>query len=98
MSLLSPTFTAQLNTKFRTALDETDVAELELVKVENRPAPSGYESFSLRFLGPPNMPAIQRSYSMDHDHIGNVEIFLVPLSADQAGVVFEAVFNRFLED
>jgi hypothetical protein len=33
-------------------------------------------------------------YQIQHDQLGAFDLFLVPVSQDQDGVYFEAVFNR----
>jgi len=55
----------------------------------------GMERFSAYFQGPsqPHLP--QRVYLLDHDQMGEFEIFLVPLSQSELGFRYEAVFNYF---
>jgi hypothetical protein len=93
-------FTGLVGETFRTTDDEGATHDLRLVEAtdhedrfgrfmrENSRAP-----FSLVFLGPedPVMPqAIRR---MEHDSLGTLEIFLVPIGRDAEGVRYEAVFN-----
>ena len=92
--LLSPAFSQHLNTKFRTRLADSREAEFELIQVENRAAPSGYECFSLVFRAPRDAPAEQRIYQLEHEQMSATEIFLVPIRNEPNGVIFEAVFNR----
>lgn len=96
--LLSPVFSERLNTKFRTRLADSREAEFELIQVEDRAAPSGYECFSLLFRAPRDTPAEQRIYRLDHEQMSATEIFLVPIRDEANGIIFEAVFNRLKTD
>ena len=96
--LLAPVFAQHLNTTFRAQLDETRSIDFELVEVENRNPLDGYECFSLTFRAPLGTPIAQGSYSLNHDKMGVVEIFLVPISQEPDGITFEAVFNRSITE
>jgi hypothetical protein len=50
--------------------------------------PGGRAPFSLVFLGGPNPPLPQRIYRVEHDRLGVMEIFLVPIAADRYQAVF----------
>jgi hypothetical protein len=73
--------------------------QLELVEVRAyRPQEHeqpGMERFSAFFDGPGDAPLPQSSYRLSHDQMGEFDIFLVPLSGDQRGYRYEAVFNYF---
>ena len=50
--------------------------------------------FALEFAGPPEPRLEQRIYRLEHDTLGSLEIFLVPIGFDAAGgLQYEAVFN-----
>jgi hypothetical protein len=51
------------------------------------------EPFTLTFLGPANLRLPQGIYKMRNATLGEMEIFLVPIGADQTSSTFEAVFN-----
>jgi hypothetical protein len=52
------------------------------------------EPFALEFEGPPQPMLEQRIYRLQHDKLGPLEIFLVPIGIDAAGgLQYEAVFN-----
>ena len=51
------------------------------------------EPFSLTFLGPANPRLRQGTYKMRNAVLGEMEIFLVPIGADQTSTSYEAVFN-----
>jgi hypothetical protein len=64
--------------------------DVELVDVTEIPRePGGRAPFSLVFEGGPTPPLPQGIYSVEHDDLGTLEIFLVPLAADR----YEAVFT-----
>lgn len=51
------------------------------------------EPFSLIFRGPaePIMP--QRIYTLTHDSLGRLELFLVPVGLDQGHMLYQAIFT-----
>jgi len=51
------------------------------------------QSFTLTFLGPPQFVLPQRIYQVEHETLGKLEIFLVPIGRTQQGVSYEAVFS-----
>jgi hypothetical protein len=52
------------------------------------------EPFALEFEGPPQPMLEQRIYRLQHDELGPLEIFLVPIGIGAAGgLQYEAVFN-----
>lgn len=86
-------FAKQLNTKFRVEISAEQTAEMELTEVTELRKHSRHEYFALIFLAPEDTPPIQRLYKMHHDALGEQDIFLAPISRDERGVRFEAVFN-----
>ena len=98
----SPTdaeFSQHLNTKFRVNLEGLQPFELELVEVKgyaSKPEEqSGLERFSVFFHGPGDSVLPQRAYSLEHDRMGVLDIFLVPIGRDEKATRYEAVFNYF---
>jgi hypothetical protein len=76
--------------RFRIAPDGAPAFEVELVEVTEIPRePGGRAPFSLVFEGGPNPPLEQRIYRVEHDGLGTMEIFLVPIAVDR----YEAVFS-----
>jgi uncharacterized protein DUF6916 len=49
--------------------------------------------FSLVFLAKDPRVLPQRIYRMEHQELGELSIFLVPIGKDAAGVSYQAVFN-----
>jgi hypothetical protein len=76
--------------RFRIAPDGASAFEVELVEVTEIPRdPGGRAPFSLVFQGGPNPPVEQRIYRVEHDELGELDIFLVPIAVDR----YEAVFS-----
>ncbi len=98
VALTEKEFSQHLNTKFQVRLDDQKL-ELELVEVKGylpqANEQSGMERFSAFFDGPGNARLPQRLYSLTHEQMGEFEIFLVPISANEKGFRYEAVFNYF---
>lgn len=92
-------FSKHVNTKFRVAVEQP--VELELTEVKGYLSQSheqtGMERFSAFFRGPADRYLRQQIYSLDHEQMGTFELFLVPLSRDETGYRYEAVFNYFKE-
>jgi hypothetical protein len=94
-------FKKQLHTEFRVrAGGQADVA-LELAEVEGYQGsgqePGGMERFSLLFDGPPDFLLEQGVYAFDHEELGEVTLFLVPVERTERGFRYESVFNFFRE-
>lgn len=94
--LLRPTYAAQVGTKFRVQLDEAHTLELELIEANEIHSPTTQEQFSLIFRGPLDVPLQQRTYQLDHEHLGTNALLLVPIARRPEGLVYEAFFNRLL--
>lgn len=99
VSLTEEEFSKHLDTKFRVMADLPEAVELELFEVKGRPSgpgeQQGMERFSAFFRGPSHLRLNQHTFRLAHERMGEFEIFLVPVSADERGVVYEAVFNYF---
>ncbi len=67
---------------------------LRLVEVSPATVTGGWESFSLVFCGPTDVPLDQRIHALDHEVLGQLELFLVPLGPDAGELRYESVFNR----
>ena len=90
-------FEAQQGTPFR--IDYGSGAPLEVVlhqvrRHEPHPGPRA-EPFSAYFLGPKSPILRQRIFKVEHDQMGTLELFLVPIGPDPraGGMIYEAVFN-----
>jgi len=76
--------------RFRVAPDGAEAFDVQLVEVtEFAREPGGRAPFSLVFRGVPNPPLEQGTYRVEHDGLGELEIFLVPIAVDR----YEAIFT-----
>lgn len=68
---------------------------LALVQVERLTDDADDEaSFSLLFRGPADRMLAQATYRLVHPVLGDLDIFLVPIRQDAAGIYYQAIFNR----
>jgi len=68
--------------------------DVELIEVSESEAPGpARKQFSLVFRGGPEPPLQQRIYRVEHDELGALEIFLVPVGPDEVGQRYEAIFT-----
>ena len=98
VQLTEQEFSKHLNTKFRVTAEEPIELELTEVKsyVGKENEQSGMERFSLFFTGPDRyLP--QHVYQIEHEQMGALELFLVPVGKLDNGFRYEAVFNYFKE-
>ncbi len=89
-------FEGHQNSKFRMNYGDSQTAELELVSVTDVGSSERQKQFSLVFLGPLEAPISQGIYQVEHDKLGALDLFLVPIGRDNSGVRYEAIFNRVL--
>ena len=89
-------FGARANETFDLSLGET-TQTLTLVEVRPLP-PQNFAGmvrhpFSLLFRSPSQIALPQRLYRLNNAAMGALDVFLVPVGRDAAGVIYEAVFN-----
>jgi hypothetical protein len=87
-------FAEHLNTIFRVYLDDANTIDTKLVEVSELILTPGQERFAIVFRGPNETFLGQGSRRFGHDQMGEFELFLVPISRDDQGTNYEAVFNR----
>jgi hypothetical protein len=91
-------FVENLNSKFRLTLEDGEVFELKLTEVSDIHGLPSQETYSISFVCPADQILPQRVYRLEHDAMGALDLFIVPVSKDDQGVLYEAVFNRVLEN
>jgi hypothetical protein len=88
-----PDFAACVHQDFEIATS-AGLLVLQLFEARSRPAPdAGRDPFTLTFRGPAPLRLPQGIYRMKNAQLGEMEIFLVQIAADQDSSTFEAVFN-----
>jgi hypothetical protein len=94
--LTCESFAEALGGKFVLQCDSGETLELELI--EATPYPQGEQRqgrkpFSAVFRGVMDPVLPQQIYRLEHETIGSLELFLVPIGPDQQGQQYEAVFS-----
>ncbi len=99
----SADFSAHLNQAFKihyhstNVLDAQLILEVELIEVtefsEKSAGPSKRRPFSILFRAPKDINLPQGIYQVEHEKMGTLELFLVPIMPDENGNLYEAVFN-----
>ncbi|HEX8179658.1 MAG TPA: hypothetical protein VF525_08975 [Pyrinomonadaceae bacterium] len=97
VELTQENFARHLHTKFRVRVNAPRPVELELVEVRGWMSlaweQTSMEQFSIFFAGPPDLLLPQHLYTLEHEQMGTLDIFIVPVGRDASGVRYEAVFN-----
>ena len=91
-------FSESLETKFRLDREPSRSIELELIELNEGVSTPGHEQFSLIFRGPLDYFLGQGTYHMEHDKMGEIDLFLVPVGQEQDGFHYEVIFNRLREN
>ena len=78
-------------------LDDGKQVDLELREVKLRgtfdPEFDTRQTFSVLFRGPMELALPQRIYRLNHEALGELQLFLVPIGPDKIGMCFKAIFN-----
>ncbi len=78
---------------------EADPVELELVEAKATTAPPAEatgirgEPYALLFRGPAEPRLPQATYPFEHEAVGRLEIFIVPVAGDDGETSYEAIFT-----
>ena len=94
-SLTYEAFAQSLKTKFQVQLEGVSRVDLQLVEVSEVKRSSRQEEFAIIFLGPDDTFLGQGTRRFGHEHMGQFDLFIVPIRQDNRGYYYEAVFNRF---
>ena len=91
-------FSKHIGTQFKIAMAESElILTLTDAKAytpgENEQ--DGMERFSVFFAGPGDVILPQKTYQLQHDKMGEIDLFLVPIGGDRNGFRYEAVFNYY---
>jgi hypothetical protein len=83
-----------LNTTFRIRIDDSTTIEALLIDISEHLLSPQQERFAIVFRAPNEMSLGQGLRRFEHDQMGGFDLFLVPISRDEQGTCYEAVFNR----
>jgi len=96
-SLTQERFRPHVGTPFRVEYAPAASATLTLVEVAvlggGGAAAARRQPFSLLFRGPRTPVLPQRIYRLEHEGMGALELFIVPLGPDGDGLGYEAIFT-----
>jgi hypothetical protein len=98
--LSSKTFAECLNTRFAVAPYGGEVVPdfaIVLKEVNEQSLSLRLETFSLIFHGPMGPYLLQALFHLEHEKLGRIEMFLVPIGPEGDAMAYEAVFNLFRE-
>jgi hypothetical protein len=96
-ALTQETFARHLHSTFRvhqSAGPNVDLTLEEAVHTPHHAPEQGLESFSLMFQGPRDVALPQDTYTMEHEHLGQLGLFIVPMGLDDKGRYYQCIFNR----
>ena len=93
-------FAGRVGDRFALSVPDGSSLAVELVEVTESAelggvGPDGQvrHQFSLVFRGPPEPAMAQSIYQLDHEDLGELELFLVPIGPDADGMRYEAIFT-----
>ena len=88
-------FQEQIGSRFRVHVEGVGSMEVELVEVALHEPHAGprQQPFSVLFRGHPASYLPQAIYRLEHERLGTLDIFLVPVGPDDRGMRYEAIFN-----
>ena len=89
-------FAENLHTKFLVRVDEDRTVELELTQITESNSAPNYEQYALVFRGPADVYLPQQIHPLEHQRLGTMSVFLVPIGRDEHGFEYEAIFNRII--
>ena len=89
-------FAESINSEFQVVDHPSAEFALQLVEVNERVKSSHQENFALLFHGPALFFLPQGIHKLRHSHLGELDLFLVPVGQDSEGFQYEAVFNRLV--
>lgn len=97
--LTSADFRPHLNQVFRICGGSSEALESELIEVDemgpgHRQGETAVrQPFSILLRGPAEPVLPQAIYRIEHNEMGALDLFLVPIGPDDQGMRYEAVFN-----
>ena len=90
-------FSEVLNSRFAVWANDSDPVEFTLVECNEVLSTEWQHCYSLLFRGPSDQPPVQTTYFVENDQLGRMELLLVPVKQDDAGIYFEAVMNHLIK-
>ena len=95
--LKSTDFSPYLGQTFHVSFESESLPSVELIEVTELSSERGESGqrrpFSLVFRGPQTPILRQRIYEIEHQEMGALGLFLVPIGPDEKGMRYESVFT-----
>ena len=91
-------FAEELGSSFALKIADSESVDLELVEVSELKERPHQVSFAILFLTPNSSLVDQGLYELNHERLGEMQIFLVPIGMDGERMKLEAVFNFLPND
>ncbi len=95
-TLTDADFAPHIGQRFRMRLSAEQSLDLTLVEVHTHkyaPPAAQRRGFSLLLRSDVTGHVPQATYSLAHDEMGTMDLFLVPVGPREGGMCYEAVFN-----
>ena len=89
-------FIEYVNTQFDMVDAPSQTVDLTLTNVVEHAKTEHQEVFSLFFHGPADRFVPQGIHTLKHSHLGELELFLVPVGQNKDGFQYEAAFNNLI--
>ena len=88
-------FAPRLGETFRVRVHPEQVVDMELVEARSlgTAAMRKRGPFALLFKGPTSSILPQRIYRIEHDSVGDHDLFIVPVGPGHGGLLYEAIFT-----
>ncbi len=89
-------FAAHLHTQFYVLDGPPGDFALQLSSVSALTVTPHQQNFSILFRAPSEWYLPQRIYRLKHDHLGEFDLFLVPVGQEEGYFLYEAIFNHLV--
>ncbi len=85
-------FAGCVGNTFRIRASEDRAETVTLIEVQELRSSGPREQFSVIFRGDQGDHLPQKTYRMEHEKLGPMDLFLVPVGPDDEGMLYQAVF------
>jgi len=97
-NLNSRLFSEHLHTTFQLRIPGEASLPLVLTEATEKDQSQNIEQFSLVFRGPLTPYCPQGTYTFEHERLGKMDLFLVPLGPRSGGMCYQVSFCRMRPD
>jgi hypothetical protein len=91
-------YAACLDTDFIFTFSPELKVPMKLAEVTEEVERFRQRTFVLTFTAPEDTPIIQGTGPFENEKLGSGDVFIVPVGKDKRGVLFEAVFNKLVDE